>query len=123
MPDIKESIERIRKKLVVEKSTKNIGTPVRIDDLENVLKELTRLQEENQIMKGSKLSYWHIYNDLKKNSVSKDTIREKIKEIQEQKDLYDANNFRDIEEINTKSCQISVLKELLGDEANENSNS
>lgn len=43
----KEAIENFEKRLIIEKYTKNIGTPVYIKDIETILNIIQKLQEEN----------------------------------------------------------------------------
>lgn len=43
----KEAIENFEKRLIIEKYTKNIGTPVYIKDIETILNLIQKLQEEN----------------------------------------------------------------------------
>lgn len=42
-----KAIENFEKRLIIEKYTKNIGTPIYIKDIETILNLIQKLQEEN----------------------------------------------------------------------------
>ena len=47
-----KAIENIEKRLIIEKYTKNIGTPVYIKDIETILNLMQKLQKENEKLKS-----------------------------------------------------------------------
>lgn len=77
-----------------------------VEDIETVLKEIERLQEENK--------------DLYMNTISKDKIKERIEQ------LYKLGDYRTETNPNGRvhflkediDCQIEILEELLGDDNN-----
>lgn len=71
-------------------------------ELEDKNLECTYLAAENNDLKG-KLE----------NSISKDTIREKITELENRSKLYDENNYKDIEMINILSNVRITLEQLI----------
>jgi len=81
--------------------------------IETVLKELKKLQKENKDFKQAnteKANKLIEITNLYLNSVPKEKIREKIKELQKKYEIA-------LEENNTKAfilkCQITILEELL----------
>ena len=47
-----KAIENFEKRLIIEKYTKNIGTPVYIKDIETILNLMQKLQKENEKLKS-----------------------------------------------------------------------
>ena len=63
-----KAIENFEKRLIIEKYTKNIGTPVYIKDIETILNLMQKLQKENEKLKSKN-------QDLQKK------LRNRVKEV------------------------------------------
>lgn len=74
----KKAIERLDKRLTIEKYTKNIGTPVYIDDLKIALNLIQKQQEELTRKKADLQNSWHNNLELAEKCLKKDKIIDEI---------------------------------------------
>lgn len=70
----KKAIERLDKRLTIEKYTKNIGTPVYIDDLKIALNLIQKQQEELTRTKTDLQNTWHNNLELAEKCLKQDKI-------------------------------------------------
>ena len=108
----KETIERIKQEIDRYKA---IETPkeVYITDIKILLSLIKNQQKEIEELKekSKKCEYYEmVADDLYKNSINKDKIRDKIKELEKKKNCGNSIVFWEI------SSQIDLLKELLEEE-------
>lgn len=117
----KKAIERLDKRLTIEKYTKNIGTPVYIDDLKTALNLIQKQQEELTRTKTDLQNSWHNNLELAEKCLKQDNIINEM--IEEYEFVHRANiinfcedNLRDNTCIqDCKSCIKQYFEKKVGE--------
>ena len=107
----KETVEELRKQLRLAINIDDITTTIRNDDAETILNLIEKLQKENEELKQDNSKQWKERCRLSfevDDSISKQVLRDKIKELSDNKD-FDGDVY-------VEEYAVDVLKELLGDE-------
>lgn len=112
LAELEKVISRLKKDL--KECKNNTTTPVFTEDLETVLKELERLQEENTKIQTeiAEHVYWEStpLNEIIKRYIPKDKIREKLEDLEKQyKEALEENSIQAF----ILKCQIEIFKKLL----------